>query len=583
MENDWRTEGPLREQPDEELVLKAQAGDRDAYNELFIRHRDQALGYARRLSNDPHMAEDIVQEALIKAFLHLGSLSHSGFIPWLQTIVRNQALMRLRRGGPFARERPFSGLAVTGDDRANVDFSNVDNVLDYVGKRLGAARSQEEEPQGILLRKEMWESVRGLVRVLSKRERSVFEAFFFGQLSPEEIARLFDLNSANVYKIISRSRQKVVQEHYEFNLRDILRHKLEQAGRRKCELAKPSIEGSDYPHPDLTFMNAFSYCLPYCGLTMTKHELAGWSHYAFKISVWDKRIGPLSMHDWSTYKTNALINLGFHSRIMDIYNFGVEATSNKGELAWKAVRMIRDSVDGGVPALVYDALRPEFALVYGYDDEKQRFLAADTRGHGDLPYSLIGHRRTNSIFIAAIDGRFDLSPCARLLRLLQLIVRHARGKEPIFYSQVNGIRAYDAWVEGLRSHTADPLGHASNVNILADARESAVFFLAELGRQWNGCSMDEENLKVRKKIAEAAHCYEEVSGLFGQLRDRFPLTGAAELDEAGRAFAIRLLNEAKQAEERGVAIIEALLAELSGGDCPQTVPAVVEPSPFFLF
>jgi hypothetical protein len=74
-----------------------------------------------------------------------------------------------------------------------------------------------------------------------------------------------------------------------------------------------------------------------------------------------------------------------------------------------------------------------------------------------------------------------------------------------------------------------------------------------------------------------------VSGLFGRLRERFPFAGAAELDEARRAFAIRLLNEAKQAEERGIAIMEALLADLNGGDCPQTVPAVVEPSPFFLF
>lgn len=316
---------------------------------------------------------------------------------------------------------------------------------------------------------------------------------------------------------------------------------------------------------------------------MTKHELAGWSHYAFKINVWKKRIGPLSMHDWNTYKTNALINLGFHCRTMDIYNFGIKATPKKGLLVWKAVRMIRDSIDRGLPAFVHDALRPEFALVYGYDDDKQLLLASDTRGYGEMSYSQIGHQRSNSIFIVVIEGQFDLTPCARLQRLLQLVVRHAKGKEPIFYSQVNGIHAYDIWAEGIRNNTADPLGHASNVNILVEARESAALFLTELGQRWNGCSTEGMNRAVREMLGEAARYYQEVFDVFRQLQERFPFPDGVELDETNRTFAIHMLKEAKLAEERGVTILESLLTELKNADCSETFPAIVEPSPFFLF
>ncbi|WP_199618231.1 RNA polymerase sigma factor [Paenibacillus alkalitolerans] len=571
---------------DEELIQLAKSGDKDAYGELFLRYRDQALGYARRLSNDRHMAEDIVQEALIKAFLHLGKLSHSGFIPWLQTIVRHQALMKLRRGGPYAKERPFSGFTAAGEEQSQLDFSNIDNVLDYVSRRIGSQQSADQpQPQDIILRKEMWDTIRDLLKVLSKKERQIFEAHFFGQLAPDEIASLFNLSTANVYKIISRSRQKVSNEKLFFDLKDSLRHKVEKDGLRKRELAKPAIEGSSFPHPDLTFLNALYHNLPYSGMSIAKHELAGWTQYAFKISVWKHRIGPLSMHDWNTYKTNALLNLGFHCRTMDIYNYGLKTAPNKkATLSWQAIRMIRDSIDRGIPAFLHDALHPEFALVYGYDDEKQLLFASDTQGHGEMPYSLVGHRRSNCIYIVIIDGRFGISSEARLQRLIKLIVRHAKGEEPIFYSQVNGLAAYDAWVEAIRNNTADPLGHASNVRILADARESAARFLTELSRQWSESASEAENRSVREVFGEAAGCYREVFDVFHQLQERFPFPGDKDLVAHDKKFAVDMLLQAKHLEERGIAVLESLLASRSAFvGRSEIVPAIVQPSPFFLF
>lgn len=82
----------LDELEDVELVRRSQAGDQEAFGELIRRHRGQVYGYARTLTQESFMAEDIVQDALIRAFLHLGTrVQIERFLPWLHRIVRNQA------------------------------------------------------------------------------------------------------------------------------------------------------------------------------------------------------------------------------------------------------------------------------------------------------------------------------------------------------------------------------------------------------------------------------------------------------------------------------------------------------------
>jgi DNA-directed RNA polymerase specialized sigma24 family protein len=93
-----------RENVERELVDRARSGDNEAFGELVRMHRAHAIGWAGTLTQDSFLVEDIVQEALILAFLHLGTLTDAGqFKSWLHRIVRNQAYMKLRRGGPFSK------------------------------------------------------------------------------------------------------------------------------------------------------------------------------------------------------------------------------------------------------------------------------------------------------------------------------------------------------------------------------------------------------------------------------------------------------------------------------------------------
>lgn len=59
---------------EKDWVRRACSGDREAFGELVRLHRARAFGWARSMAGDPHLAEDVVQDALVRAFLQMGSL-----------------------------------------------------------------------------------------------------------------------------------------------------------------------------------------------------------------------------------------------------------------------------------------------------------------------------------------------------------------------------------------------------------------------------------------------------------------------------------------------------------------------------
>src|SRR5258706_38831 len=73
-------------------------GDVQAFEELVLRHRQKVLTVAQRITNNREDAEDVAQESLHKAFLHLNAFQEkSRFSTWLTRIVLNEAFMVLRR------------------------------------------------------------------------------------------------------------------------------------------------------------------------------------------------------------------------------------------------------------------------------------------------------------------------------------------------------------------------------------------------------------------------------------------------------------------------------------------------------
>jgi len=85
---------------DADLVARARAGDLTAASELLSRHQNLAFTAALRLLGERADAEDIAQEALVRAFTRISELEDdTSFAPWLRRITINLSLNALRRRG----------------------------------------------------------------------------------------------------------------------------------------------------------------------------------------------------------------------------------------------------------------------------------------------------------------------------------------------------------------------------------------------------------------------------------------------------------------------------------------------------
>jgi RNA polymerase sigma factor (sigma-70 family) len=80
------------------LVAAAKNGDHQAYAELCRRHSQRTLRMVLRITRNIPDAEDTLQEALLKAYTHIGDFDgRSAFSSWLTRIAINAALMLLRK------------------------------------------------------------------------------------------------------------------------------------------------------------------------------------------------------------------------------------------------------------------------------------------------------------------------------------------------------------------------------------------------------------------------------------------------------------------------------------------------------
>ena len=83
---------------EELLISAAKTGDRNAFDELYVRHSRKVLQRIYGITRNREDAEDALQEAALNAFLHLRTFEgRSSFSSWLSRIAINSALMSLRK------------------------------------------------------------------------------------------------------------------------------------------------------------------------------------------------------------------------------------------------------------------------------------------------------------------------------------------------------------------------------------------------------------------------------------------------------------------------------------------------------
>jgi RNA polymerase sigma-70 factor, ECF subfamily len=103
---------------EQHLLQEARKGSRDAYRRLVERHMRQAFNVAYGFVHNRDSARDIVQDALVRAFVALPAFrGDAEFGTWLHRIVMNLSLNHIRSATTKARrEVPVTGATEPGHD-----------------------------------------------------------------------------------------------------------------------------------------------------------------------------------------------------------------------------------------------------------------------------------------------------------------------------------------------------------------------------------------------------------------------------------------------------------------------------------
>jgi len=178
---DTKTERALEKQ----LVDRAVAGDKAALRELIDQHKDRLFAFIWRMVRDHHDAEDICQDAFLKAFASLASFSSEyRFSTWLFTIAYRVCLNRLRRKRALTGEVDFAALPFLAGEDSEPAFESED-----------ATRVREL----------IWEAVNRL----SAPQRACVLLFYRHEMSCQEISRIVQLPLATVKSHLHRARAKL--------------------------------------------------------------------------------------------------------------------------------------------------------------------------------------------------------------------------------------------------------------------------------------------------------------------------------------------------------------------------------------
>lgn len=563
---------------DDMLVERAKNGDREAFGELVRRHRAKVYGYARSNTHEPYLAEDIVQDALIRAFLHLGTLVDSRrFLPWLHRIVRNQAYTRLKQGAQN-RERVFSGLTRTATDLDPSDWEDLDSILHRLGRTWSQPLDADGNPEEVMMRRELLQTITGMLHCLSTRERRIVESHFFDHLQPHEIARLFQMSQANVYQVLSRSRKKLVQEKTRVVVDQYVNARKDARKMTKAVLNKPEA----FTLPTwITCGMALYGMAAYTERKMSLPMVLGLSGHAFRLTVVPEEIhisGP-TMFDFGAVLQQGLRNMGFTSRAVSerisaadmgpnanlvnpsLLSPEARAKRQLPQLLPQALEVIHRSIDRGYPVLSWDLFIPEFGLIYGYDDEQRLLHAGDNCGHDQtIPYEHLGRGLIEELFVLAIDETVDVDPRTMLTGAIRMALAHYRGEEEGCGGSISGLAAYAAWQEAFQKGTIEPNGNAYTTAVAHNARQSASLFWDEIADTWTDPAFDE----IRPTIREAADLYRQMAETYAELCRLFPFPAGGEPNDPtqGRRT-VEFLQSIEKQERQAVALLENMQAGLS--------------------
>jgi RNA polymerase sigma-70 factor (ECF subfamily) len=137
---------------DETLVAGLAAGDRDAASAFVQRFERRVYGLARTIVYDDRAAEDIAQEAFVRAWKHAGAFDprRGSVVGWLLTITRNLAIDAVRVRVPLALD-PSAMLGYDAESRERGPGEHAELSDDRDRLRAALAQLPEEQSRAVVL------------------------------------------------------------------------------------------------------------------------------------------------------------------------------------------------------------------------------------------------------------------------------------------------------------------------------------------------------------------------------------------------------------------------------------------------
>jgi RNA polymerase sigma-70 factor (ECF subfamily) len=164
------------------LVEQAKLGDRNAFGDLVRLHYPGVVRVVYRLCGDSGLAEDMAQEAFLRAWINLSSFHpQSSLRNWFYRIAVNAALDVLRR-------RPEETL----EDEATQMLPD-----------------QKTSPEVAMIEKEGKTQVQRAIQSLPEAARSVLILREYGELSYQEIANVLDVPVGTVMSRLNYARNRL--------------------------------------------------------------------------------------------------------------------------------------------------------------------------------------------------------------------------------------------------------------------------------------------------------------------------------------------------------------------------------------
>jgi RNA polymerase sigma-70 factor (ECF subfamily) len=187
--------GGIRRVDDTVLIREAQAGNRAAFEELVRQYDHAVLRLALHLTGSESDAQDIYQEAFLKAYRSVGKFRFEcSFYTWLYRIVTNLCLDHIRRKQVRKEDSPVA------TDPEGEEYSLIDQVADD---------RAHSNPEHDLMRKELGARINAALGRLSGRERVVFELKHYQGLKLRTIGEMLNTTEETAKNTLFRATQKL--------------------------------------------------------------------------------------------------------------------------------------------------------------------------------------------------------------------------------------------------------------------------------------------------------------------------------------------------------------------------------------